>query len=125
MKPSPFSIFRASGLASVTRLASLQSASLRLAFPAVLAALTLGATSANAQSGSATWTGAVDGDYFNAGNWSPAAWPNGNATFSGTTNTNITHTPSGGESPYVFGLLFTNSLSGEDARSRVGFSKWK
>lgn len=84
-----------------------------------LAALTICAIPAFAQSGSTTWNGAVDGDYFNGGNWANGQWPNGNATFAGNVNTTITHTPSSGESPYVYGLYFANSL-GTDNSFNIG-----
>jgi len=79
---------------------------------ACVASLLLSAGAASAQSGSTTWNGSVDGDFFNVSNWDAAQWPNGNATFAGTANTTVTHTASSGESPYVYQLLFTNSTTG-------------
>ena len=74
----------------------------------LIAALVFCTTSVNAQSGSSTWTGAVDSDFYNAGNWTGAYFPNGNATFSGTvSNTNITRTSNNYN--YVYGLYFNNT----------------
>jgi fibronectin-binding autotransporter adhesin len=75
-----------------------------------LAAFALCAATANAQSGSQTWTGATDSNFYNGANWSGGVdFPNGNVTFSGTTaNSNITRT--GNSYNYVFGLFFTNTL---------------
>jgi autotransporter-associated beta strand protein len=78
--------------------------------PVTFAVLTLCASIANGQDGSRTWTGAVDGDYYNGANWSPSGnFPNGNATFSGTT-ANSTITKTGNAYEYIFGLIFSNTL---------------
>ena len=103
MKPSLFSIFRTSGLASCS--------SRHLSVPVTLAALSLCASSAYGASGSRTWTGVTDGDYYNGGNWSPSGdFPDGNATFSGTVP-NSTITKTGNSYEYIFGLIFGNTLS--------------
>jgi autotransporter-associated beta strand protein len=78
--------------------------------PVTFAVLTLCASIAYGQDGSRTWTGAVDGNYYNGANWSPSGnFPNGNATFSGTT-ANSTITKTGNAYEYVFGLIFGNTL---------------
>jgi autotransporter-associated beta strand protein len=78
--------------------------------PVTFAVLTLCASTAYGQDGSRTWTGAVDGNYYNGANWSPSGnFPNGNATFSGTT-ANSTITKTGNAYEYIFGLIFSNTL---------------
>jgi hypothetical protein len=76
-------------------------------------------SSAYGASGSRTWTGATDGDYYNGANWSPSGdFPNGNATFSGTVpNSAITKT--GNPYDYIYGLIFGNTL---DTQSSFTFS---
>lgn len=70
-----------------------------------------------AQDGSRTWTGAVDSDFYNVGNWTESGgtsnFPNGIATFSGNSNTSITRTSN--TYNYLYGLLFTNSQSSDNA----------
>lgn len=82
---------------------------------ACVVGLTLSAGTAVAQSGSQTWTGAVDSDFYTGGNWSGGVtFPNGNCTFSGTVpNTTITRT--GNTYSYVFGLIFPNTLNTESS----------
>jgi autotransporter-associated beta strand protein len=78
--------------------------------PVTFAVLTLCASIAYGQDGSRTWTGAVDGNYYDGANWSPSGnFPNGNATFSGTT-ANSTITKTGNAYEYIFGLIFSNTL---------------
>jgi autotransporter-associated beta strand protein len=78
--------------------------------PVTFAVLTLCASTAYGQNGSRTWTGAVDGNYYNGANWSPSGdFPNGNAIFSGTT-ANSTITKTGNAYEYIFGLIFSNTL---------------
>lgn len=81
----------------------------------LLPLLAMTAQSLLAQDGSRTWTGAVDSDFYNAGNWSGTTpdFPNGYATFSGNSNTSITRTSN--TYNYLFGLFFTNSLSSDNA----------
>ena len=88
-----------------------RSTSRQLGLPFTLAALTLCISNAYGQDGSRTWTGAVNGDYYNGGNWSAVGnFPNGNATFSGTVP-NSTITKTGNSYEYIFGLIFGNTLS--------------
>ena len=78
--------------------------------PVTFAVLTLCASIAYGQDGSRTWTGAVDGNYYDGANWSPSGnFPNGNAIFSGTT-ANSTITKTGNAYEYIFGLIFSNTL---------------
>lgn len=69
------------------------------------------------QNGSRTWTGAVDNDYFNGGNWTESGgtsnFPNGNVTFSGSSNTNIARTSN--SYTYIYGIFLSNSLSTDEA----------
>ena len=88
-----------------------QSTSRQFGLSFTLAALTLYTSNAYGQDGSRTWTGAVNGDYYNGGNWSAVGnFPNGNATFSGTVP-NSTITKTGNSYDYIFGLIFGNTLS--------------
>jgi autotransporter-associated beta strand protein len=103
VKSSFFHYFGASGFA--------ESTFWLFGLPVTLAALTLCASTAYGQGGSRMWTGAVNGDYYNVGNWSPSGnFPNGNATFSGTVP-NSTITKTGNSYEYIFGLIFGNTLS--------------
>ena len=86
-----------------------------------LALLALSALPASAQNGSRTWTGAVDNDFYNAGNWTGAAptpptvgFPNGNATFLGTTTNNAIARTSDTYN-YLYGLYFNNTQDTESA----------
>lgn len=82
---------------------------------ACVVGLTLSAGTAVAQSGSQTWTGAVDSDFYDGGNWSGGVtYPNGNCTFAGTVaNSTITRTSD--TYTYVFGLYFNNTLGTESS----------
>lgn len=81
----------------------------------VFALLVLSSHAVFAQSGSRTWTGAVDNDFYNGGNWSASGnYPNGNATFVGTTTNNTIERTSSTYN-YLYGLYFNNTQDTESA----------
>lgn len=60
----------------------------------------------------------MDNDFYNSGNWDASDnYPNGNATFAGSTNTSISRTSN--TYNYLYGLYFTNTLS-TDAAFTIG-----
>ena len=76
-----------------------------------IAALLLSATSAQAQSGSRSWTGATDSDFYNGANWDAAGdFPNGNITYAGTSVNPTINRNSGNTYDYSFNTFFNNTL---------------
>ena len=71
-----------------------------------IAALLLSATSAQAQSGSRSWTGAIDSDFYNGANWDAAGdFPNGNITYAGSPVNSTINRNSGNTYTYTYGTF--------------------
>ena len=76
-----------------------------------IAALLLSATSAQAQNGSRSWTGATDSDFYNGANWDAAGdFPNGNITYAGSPVNSTINRNSGNTYTYTYGTFFNNTL---------------
>ena len=76
-----------------------------------IAALLLSATSAQAQNGSRSWTGAIDSDFYNGANWDAAGdFPNGNITYAGSPVNSTINRNSGNTYSYTYGTFFNNTL---------------
>jgi len=76
-----------------------------------IAALLLSATSAQAQNGNRSWTGATDSDFYNGANWDAAGdFPNGNITYAGSPVNSTINRNSGSTYSYTYNTFFNNTL---------------